>query len=693
MTLSIYLADLTHVGVGKTVATEAFPLNIGLVAAYAIKTFGDDVDIRLFKYPDDLAQAIAAAPPHILGCSNYTWNANLSRYFTNQVKALSPDTLTVWGGTNYPFDAKPQESFLRHRPELDVHIFYEGEQAFADIVARVLKAEKPTAIFDAPLAGSQFIDPQTDAFVSGASIPRMRCLDDVPSPYATGLLDQFFDGTLTPLVETARGCPFRCNYCNAGDTYFNKVNTFSNEYVEDELTYIAQKAAQTKVGHVTFADNNFGMIPRDEHTAEVVHRLQEKYGWPNTMTVWTGKNAKERVIEVTRLLEKTIQISMSVQSMDDTVLKNISRDNIKLDHYRAIAAELDRQGRRQHAEVIMPLPGETLDSHFKGLNELLDTKLQNVLSHTLQMLHGTPYKDDPDYVRDNGYVSKWRLVPLDFSHIGDDFIFDVEEVGIQTKDLSFEEYLEARKYLLTIDLCFNSRIFMPLVRFLQSRDIAVSAWIGHVFEKQHKFSDAVRSVFDSFVTDTKGELWDSEQDLIAYYSRPEVFEKLIAGDVGGNVLFKHRVWMMTAAAEAWVEDVFTAAAELLGDDSLLAEGGEFANIKQFVLGTVSNSCSPETVDQVVTMEFTYDVPQWMEADEDAPLGDFAMDAPRDYSFGLNERERDILKDAFSRYGTDVPGLVKLIQRIVSMPYRKVIETDAVNAPGDMSPSSVGRISL
>mgnify|MGYP001470124762 CR=1 FL=1 len=38
MKLRIYLADLTHTGVG--IATEAFPLNIGLIASYCLKEFG-----------------------------------------------------------------------------------------------------------------------------------------------------------------------------------------------------------------------------------------------------------------------------------------------------------------------------------------------------------------------------------------------------------------------------------------------------------------------------------------------------------------------------------------------------------------------------------------------------------------------------------------------------------------------------
>ena len=130
MPLKIYLADLSHTGQG--VATDTFPLNIGLVASFAKKKFWKDVDITLFKYPEDLKEALKAAPPNILGCSNYTWNSNLSYYFTKLAKSFSSEILTVWGGTNYPFSASHQEQFLRNRPELDLHIFYEGEQAFSD---------------------------------------------------------------------------------------------------------------------------------------------------------------------------------------------------------------------------------------------------------------------------------------------------------------------------------------------------------------------------------------------------------------------------------------------------------------------------------------------------------------------------------------------------------------------------------
>ena len=59
--LSIYLGDLTYTTL--SLATDAFPLNIGFIAAYAAKTFGKEIDLRLFKYVDDLEQAIQRTRP------------------------------------------------------------------------------------------------------------------------------------------------------------------------------------------------------------------------------------------------------------------------------------------------------------------------------------------------------------------------------------------------------------------------------------------------------------------------------------------------------------------------------------------------------------------------------------------------------------------------------------------------------
>ena len=45
MSIRIFLADLTHDTVG--LATEVFPLNIGLVGAYALQRFGNQIDLLI----------------------------------------------------------------------------------------------------------------------------------------------------------------------------------------------------------------------------------------------------------------------------------------------------------------------------------------------------------------------------------------------------------------------------------------------------------------------------------------------------------------------------------------------------------------------------------------------------------------------------------------------------------------------
>ena len=74
--LKIYLGDLTYTTV--TLATEAFPLNVGYIASYCKKLFGNDVEITLFKYIDEIDKAVNENPPDILGLSNYCWSHNVS---------------------------------------------------------------------------------------------------------------------------------------------------------------------------------------------------------------------------------------------------------------------------------------------------------------------------------------------------------------------------------------------------------------------------------------------------------------------------------------------------------------------------------------------------------------------------------------------------------------------------------------
>ena len=61
--LKIYLGELTYTTV--TLATEAFPLNVGFIGSYCKKLFGNDIEITLFKYIEDIDKAVNENPRRI----------------------------------------------------------------------------------------------------------------------------------------------------------------------------------------------------------------------------------------------------------------------------------------------------------------------------------------------------------------------------------------------------------------------------------------------------------------------------------------------------------------------------------------------------------------------------------------------------------------------------------------------------
>ena len=65
-----------------------------------------------------------------------------------------------------------------------------------------------------------------------------------PSPWLTGLMDQFINNTSFPLqamVETNRNCPYQCHFCVWGDFDLNKIRVFELDTVLEEIRYIFKR--------------------------------------------------------------------------------------------------------------------------------------------------------------------------------------------------------------------------------------------------------------------------------------------------------------------------------------------------------------------------------------------------------------------------------------------------------------------
>ena len=158
--LKVYLGDITHDTI--ILVSDTIPINIGFIATYMKKKFGDMVEITLFKYPEDIIKAIKSDPPDVIGLSNYSWNTNLSEHLVSVAKKFNSNVVTIQGGTNFPHDKETQQSFLSERPSTDIFTILEGEKACSNIIQRVLDSDKDRKkIFEKEIDGCVFIHPDT----------------------------------------------------------------------------------------------------------------------------------------------------------------------------------------------------------------------------------------------------------------------------------------------------------------------------------------------------------------------------------------------------------------------------------------------------------------------------------------------------------------------------------------------------
>lgn len=678
--LKVYLCDLTH----ETIipVSDTIPVNIGYVGAYAKKVHDEKIALSLFKYPESAIEAIKADPPDVLALSNYSWNSNLSERVARLAKEHKANVVTVQGGPNFPHSRDQQAVFLAKRPATDFYVELEGEVTFSNLLTRVLEVrESDASVYDAPIDGCVFIDPGTRSndvpeLIVGEAPQRIRDLDEIPSPYLTGLLDTFFDGRLAPFMETNRGCPFKCSFCHTGTDYFRKMNMFSLERITDELDYIAKKAQDLGITGLTIADTNFGMFPRDRAICEALHESQQKYGWPINIGATTGKNNKQRVIDITEILGDTFGVNMSVQSMDASVLENVNRSNIKLDAYMEINQHLREQGRATKGEMILGLPGETKESFLSGIEEVISTDVSLLCIYTLMLLHGTKFKD-PEYQAKYEYDTRFRIVPLNFGEYEGERVFDYEEVGVATKDLSFDDYLYLRCFSLLVESVYNNHPFEGFFRYALSLGENSFEFLSRISLVLDTAPDGVKKVVDGFMKETNDELWDSEEEMVKHYQEDDAFQRLMKGEVGGNLIYKYKSMSLALAMPDWIEflsDQLKALASerASGEGALSVMETEIDALAEFSRNKIWKFLDETSSDISVTMESAYDFIGWYEAAAGEPLADYALSSPVSYEFYFTDEQKRSRHDAFQRFGTDFNGLSKIVTRLVLQSlFRKV----------------------
>ena len=652
--IRIFLGDLTYNTIGMS--TEVFPLNIGYIAAYCKKQFGSKVDITLFKYIDDLEKSILEKAPDILGLSNYVWSYRIGLEMFNLARKQNADLVTVWGGPNFPQDIESQQTFMKNCPNVDFYVPIEGEVGFSNIINKILNGIdlklKKESLFENPIDGCISRD------YNGSlqfSIPKIRTreLDEIPSPYLSGLMDKFFDGKLTPMIQTNRGCPFTCTFCVDGSKDVNRVNQFGLERVSSELDYIGNHVAEN-IHSLHISDLNFGMYPRDLDICDNIVDTQKRYDYPTRVLSTTGKNKKDQIIKAIEKLNGTMSLTMSVQSMDEQILQNIKRSNISVDQMLALEPAIKKVGLVTESEVILGLPGETYQTQISTLKKLLSAKLDYVQVYTCMLINGSEL-NTPEQRKKWNFKTKYRILPRDFTTLENGKkVIETEEIIVGSDTLTFEEYIELRLLSFSIFVSNIGIIYEPLLKFLRDNQIEVFELFFQMLKQIDSAPPVIQKIFDGVRNDMTNELWDSPEDIQAHYQEQSEYEKLLSGEDARNVMQYYNALVRYSCMDEWTHFAGNVVFGLLKHKKMISfeVESQLKNIINYCTGLGHNTLGNNRLSTNPEFLFDYDIENWLNDTSNRSLNEFKFDKKRTISFQFSSSDSKVIQDELDRNNTD-----------------------------------------
>lgn len=433
----IYLSQ-----VNNSYGNNAFlPYSVGLLWSYASSLGCIASNYRLggFIYlREDLDVAMAKIEdPSVLALSCYIWNWSYSMQLAKAVKQAYPSCRIIIGGPESP---DRSDGFFVEHPYVDIIAHGEGEQTFADLLINMLSKDD--------LSGVSGISYNKDG-VTIKTRPRERLsdLNAIPSPYLTGLFDQLMSENpkmdFHASQETNRGCPYSCTFCDWGSAVMSKVRQFSDNRLTDEIDWFGRKG----IDLIYNCDANYGMLKRDVDLTRYMTATKHRYGgYPNKFRAAYAKKSDDKVFEIASMLNNAGMnkgITLSMQSMDPHVLDLVKRSNIKMDDFKGLLDRYKTASIPTYTEMILGLPGETLDGFVNGLDQVLEAGQHDNISIYMCMLLKNSEMAKPDYMAEHGI--KTKRVPILSLHgsVLPDGIVEMNDIVIATNSMPYDDWKEA----------------------------------------------------------------------------------------------------------------------------------------------------------------------------------------------------------------------------------------------------------
>ena len=494
--IKVGLVNINNIFSGQNSEQTYFPYSVGCLQAYAQK-FAAHPESYEFMLPEflepenynDIEEAAERlSEADIVSYSDYGWNNPYCLVIAKEVKKRNPNVINVFGGPQIPDStkqfqrikksdpgpenltrgrAKWTEDFHREHPYIDVCCHGEGERVFTAILNQFAI---DSCANKSSLLSVSYVD-RNGNFHHNPKLERMhdRELEQAPSPYLEGVFDRLFD--LYPelifigMLETNRGCPYQCSYCEWGGAIEDKVFKFNMERLRKEALWFGER----KIGTIFCADANWGILKRDVEIAEYYAEAKRKYGFPKGLSTQNAKNPKEHTIDALLALERAglnRATVMSQQSTNPETLRLVRRENMDFSEYAKIQKRLAEEGVPILTDIIFPMPAETYDTVADGVEKLATHNQLCKIQFGIISSWPNSELSEPEYVELHGI----ELVETDLVNIHgkrkavENFIRITQKLAVATKSMPRPDWIRTRVFTwMTDTVFFNKPLQIPAV--------------------------------------------------------------------------------------------------------------------------------------------------------------------------------------------------------------------------------------
>ncbi len=359
----------------------------------------------------EVLDAILAQRPRIVGLGVYIWNVDETTRLVADLKRVAPEVIVILGGPEVSYETDQQQIASL----ADYVITGEADLAFAQLCRDLLVPSPPSSGERARVRGPNgddglFNSKDLHSSPARSVIPSSAHGPPHPNPLppkagGEGTKPKIIHAPVPDLnqlalpynlysdtdiaqrvlyVEASRGCPFTCEFClSALDI---PVRQFSLEPFLIEMDRLLVRGAR----QFKFVDRTFNLNIRVSRA--ILEFFLERYqpGMFLHFELIPDRlpEALQEIIQ--RFPPGALQFEVGIQTFNDEVSELISRhqDNALVD--QNLTWLRDHTSVHVHADLIVGLPGESLESFAAGFDQLVRLAPQEIQVGILKRLRGTP---------------------------------------------------------------------------------------------------------------------------------------------------------------------------------------------------------------------------------------------------------------------------------------------------------------